>query len=396
MNKYKYIKFLNKFRRESRLSKHRVVISRFFDHAIPIEPTHLDQIHTNNKYLHPIIGGMIHFKRIVSITNKCTQDIYEYMVEERQSGKINNKSSKKFERTDELISYLKSSDCRYCKEQLTCIETSISQQKKKASKRKKRTKSKNMDGKKSTSEPKLVIQQEQMTLEEEKTKTGQVVPSELSQKTKRNEICNNNEMSHINGLKNCKINGFNSSSISGKNLPRANMIPTLFEIKRQQKQKLNQKIETEALINDSDLNKAIKSLPYLKITEKICNEPTANSLLSLAHNHMMRNVLGFFNVKLSGELEGYEIFNCQKTTNWVIFYLSYIRFKMDQNITKQPCDENQLKLYDKFDNEIAGKIVMYKNKIDGGNFSEIYFVFEQKKGLKDFYTKANYPTYERF
>lgn len=138
------------------------------------------------------------------------------------------------------------------------------------------------------------------------------------------------------------------------------------------------RVEDCSIVKTEDrILKSIQCLPYFKIIELSTNQPIKDRILLLSHNMLMLKMLGFDYVQLSGKLEGFEVFDCLKTTNWVLFYLSYFSFKMDKDAKQFVIAKDLIKLYDVDDREIIGDMTLYKNKTtyEGQDVNEIYFVF---------------------
>lgn len=93
----------------------------------------------------------------------------------------------------------------------------------------------------------------------------------------------------------------------------------------------------------------------------------------------MRDLLGIYEPKLNGELEGFEAFNGVKTQNWVLFYLVLINFRLDKEAKELILVRDLIKFYDIYGNEQFGRMVLLKNQIivETDVLDEIYFVWEE-------------------
>lgn len=293
------IKYLNKkLKDEASSLQHNVPISRFFDQAIPIEPTYLDPDYYPNKYFHPILGKLINFKRITSLTHNFYEKEYEYIIEERKIQKVKKKNHS-FAKFDELTIFLKNSQNENAYYQVSFQEDLKNDCYEKVDDIFFQTREYNL----------LIPTQEEMIIEQKR------------QKKKRAFLLN----------------------------------------------------------QENDIQSDIKSMPYFKIREKFHNEPIASILLSLSHNDLMLDMLGFDFAKLSGNLEGFDTFNCQRTSNWVLFYQAFIRFKMDDQMNQFNISRDLIRLVDIDGDEIFGEMILYKNIVvnDGNQFNDIYFIFKE-------------------
>ena len=120
------VKFLNKStRKAASVNADDRFIARFFDYAIPIEPTYKDAMNAEDKYFHPIFSKLQIFKRITSITYTYNDNEYVYKIEERKPFKnvitnLNSFISK------ELLLYLETSKCKHANMQNTKLLNSFS------------------------------------------------------------------------------------------------------------------------------------------------------------------------------------------------------------------------------------------------------------------------------
>lgn len=83
--KFKIKVLVKKSKKKPQLYQSDVIITRFLNYAIPIEPTYADPIYSKSKYLHPIFSKINCFKRISSIIHNLNNNEYEYKIEERKS-----------------------------------------------------------------------------------------------------------------------------------------------------------------------------------------------------------------------------------------------------------------------------------------------------------------------
>lgn len=306
------IKYLNKKQKLNAVAEdHNVPITRYYDQAIPIESTYLDSIYSETKYLHPILGKMIHFKRLTCITHIFDLDEYEYTIEERRTIKIGKKRCH-FYKFDELINHLENSGYEYAHQlqsyltSLMNVSTTILDD----------TFQQYLGHARETTSPMLIKSYDEI-IEEKKE----------SQKLKKK-----------------KVLIFPSSD--GDNV---------------------------------GIKQEIRAMPYFKITEKASSQSIAHNIMSLSHNSLMLDMLGFDHTKLSSEMEGFDVFNCQKTSNWVLFYITYIKFKMDDQANQFIFCKELMKLVDIDGDEIYGDMSMYKNRIEIANniIYEVYFIFKE-------------------
>lgn len=241
------IKNLDKTLSRDTHARENIPISRIFDNAIPIDRTFSETNYGEGKYYHPILGKLRLFKRITSIINHYDREEYEYKIEERFAQFKN-----------QVIN--------------------------------------------SDKNPSFVLAGNLLSL----LKNYNFEYTGLLYKYLEHSIA----FAHLDSY-----NGhlFHPIDKSGN---QAVLFPSFDELEKEYYYKNKQQkipiIKQSLSQNDDAMLDEIKSLPYIKIIEKVnaLDHQITSHLLGLYHNKYMLDILGFEFIRLSGQLQGFEVFNC--------------------------------------------------------------------------------------